>query len=134
MDSNSDVNVLKPVVVDVSKVNCVVFVTIIILPSMLSMVEAVTGLADEYTADLGLNPGARLTDPKVFSDVCKGAVAEYLVEKLELGLTDESLVGILVESKATFCLLVGDIVDIVTKVVLFLLVKVVVSKVDWIVG
>lgn len=136
MDSNSDVNVLKSVVVDVSKVACVVFVTIIILPSTVSMVEAVTGLADEYTADLGLNPGARplLTDPKDLRDVFKVVVAKYLVEKLELGLTVESLVGILVESKARVCLLAEDIVDLVSKAVLFLAVKVVVLKVGWIIG
>lgn len=136
VDSNSDVNVLKSVVVDVSKVACVEFVTVIILPSKVSMVEAVIGLADVYTADLGLNPGARplLTDPKDLRDVSKVVVTEYLVEKLELGLGVESLVGIFVESKATVCLLVGDIVDLVTKAVLFLTVKVVVSKVDWLMG
>lgn len=136
MDSNSDVNVLKSMVVNVRKVACVVFATIIILPSMVSMVETVIGLTDEYTADLGLNPGARplLTDPKDLRDVSKVVIAEYLVDKLELGLTVESLVGILIESKATVCLLVGDTVDLVTKAVLFLTVKVVVSKVDWIMG
>lgn len=82
VDSNSDVNVIKSVVVEVSKIACVEFVTVIILPSKVSLVEAVIDLADEYSADLELNPGARplLTDPKDLRDVSKVVVAEYLVE------------------------------------------------------
>lgn len=106
-----------------SRVSRVVFVTLIILPSK---VEVVIGFTDEYTrmVDLGLQPvtGSLLTDPKYFRVEFKVEVVECLVEKLEL----ESLVDIVVESKTEVCLLVEDIVDLVTKAVLFLTVEVVV--------